>query len=306
MLPEARRARGLLFLEAASFKPLAIFRVGIALVLAIQAQVLWTHRDLLMNEFGPVPWILSDRLLDPLLPRISYLAAAFGVGGETLVTGLLAAHATSAMFLLLGLGTRWAALAAWLSYLPLLYSGNLYFYGIGSMLLIGIFYCVFLPVGREWSLDARLRGTPAGDAGVDASLSVAMLRIHLCIIYLAAGVSKAFGSQWWTGDAIWRAVSLPRFQQFDLSDLAAFPLALQAVALGAVLVQVVYPVLVWTRLRAAVVLATELMHVGIAIFLGLWLFSAVMIVFNMAAFGESLWKALRRWLGHERRGSVLG
>ncbi|MGE5615608.1 MAG: hypothetical protein ACM3X5_01710, partial [Bacillota bacterium] len=59
-------------------------------------------------------------------------------------------------------------------------------------------------------------------------------------------------------------------------------------------VQLAYPVLVWTRFRAAVVALVELLHLGIALFLGLWLFSAMMMIFNAAAFGEAMWRALRR------------
>jgi len=300
--PDRGGARRLLFLETASFKPLAIFRIGVALVLLVQAQVLWRYRDLLLDEFGPIPWVISDRLLDPLLPNISYFAAwlaPFGWSSGDVVTAFLAIHAMAATLLLVGLGTRAAAVAAWATYLPLRYAGHLYFYGIGGMLLIAVFYCVVLPVGREWSLDARLRRSrpPGEHDALDASLSVVVLRIHMCIVYLAAGVAKAVGDQWWTGDAIWRAISLPRFQQLDLLGLVQFPLLLQAATVGAVLVQLAYPVLVWTRLRAVIVLFAELLHVGIAVVMGLWLFSAVMMVFNIAAFGESIWKAVLRWTG---------
>jgi hypothetical protein len=307
--PDAKGARRLLFLEAASFKPLAIFRIGLAAVLLAQVQVLWRHRDLLLDEFGPVPWVISDRLLDPLLPRLSYVCnwlAPHGVSSEQVVTAFLAAHALGAALLLAGYRTRWAAVLAWATYLPIRYTGHLYFYGIGGLLLIGLFYCIFLPVGREWSLDARRRALrpPGDDDAMDASLSVVVLRIHMCIIYLAAGVAKSVGEQWWSGDAIWRAISLPRFQQLDLLGLAQFPWLLQAVTVGAVLVQVAYPVLVWTRLRALIVLFAELLHVAIAVIMGLWLFSAVMIVFNAAAFGESLWKAVRRWTGGSREAAA--
>jgi len=223
--------------------------------------------------------------------------APYGVGSGAVVTAFLAMHTIAAVLLAAGYRTRIAAIAAWATYLPLRYAGHLYFYGVGGMLLIGLFYCMFLPVGREWSLDSRREVERAKDAGdaLDASLSVAVLRIHMCIVYLAAGVSKSVGDQWWSGDAIWRALSLPRFQQFDLSQISAFPLVLQAATTGAVLVQLAYPVLVWTPLRAVIVLFVELLHLAIAVLLGLWLFSAVMIVFNVAAFGESLWKAFQRW-----------
>jgi hypothetical protein len=61
-------------------------------------------------------------------------------------------------------------------------------------------------------------------------------------------------------------------------------------------VQLVFPLLVWTRYRVAIVIAAELLHLGIAIFLGLWLFSGIMIVLNAAAFGESIWRTVAAWL----------
>ena len=300
--PSPEGAGGSLLLEASSFIPLAILRIGLAAILLAQAQVLWEYRELLLDEFGPVPWIISDRMLDPFLPRLSYLAAWLaptGISSKELVAGFLIAHGIGAALLLVGYCTRWAALLAWATYVVLRTTGHLYFYGIGGVLLIGLFYCIFLPVAREWSVDRLVearRRRPADDS-LDASLSVLVLRIHLCIIYLAAGLSKAVGEQWWSGDAVWRALSLPRFQQFETTQVFAYPALLQVAALGAFIVQLAYPVLVWTRLRAAIVLLTELMHLGIAIFLGLWMFSVVMIVFNLAAFGETLWRAGRRWSG---------
>src|SRR5690242_12757138 len=120
------RRGSFLFLEAASFKPLAIFRIGIAAVLLAQVQVLWRYRDLLMDEFGPVPWVLSDRLLDPLLPRLSYLTewlAPYGVSSWAVVTVFLAAHTVAAVLLAAGYRTRVSAIAAWATYLPLRYAG---------------------------------------------------------------------------------------------------------------------------------------------------------------------------------------
>ena len=301
--PDASRAWQALASDSASLKPLAALRIGLAAILLGQLLVLWEYRDLLLGEFGLVPWVIGDAMTDPLLPKLSHVAswlAPLGIDSRSVVGIVLLAHGAGAAFLLLGYKTRAAALVAWATYLPLKNSGFLFTYGLGALLLIGLFYCIFMPVGRQWSLDRRLASPDAPDpqgSGTGASLSILVLRIHLCIIYGAAGISKAFGEQWWSGDAVWRALSLPQFQQFDPAPILAYPLLLQVAAVGAVIVQVAYPVLVWTRLRALVVVLTELLHLGIAIALGLWLFSAVMIVFNAAAFGETLWKAARSRLG---------
>ena len=262
----------------------------------MQGAYLWAYRELLLYDNGLVSWQLSEWMMEPLLPHLSTFAALLaplGVTPEQATMLVLGAHLLAALGLALGLATRASALVAWLTHLALIGAGVAYTYGLGKVLVIALFYCVVMPVGREWSLDSRRRRVAAGE---DASLSVLVLRLHLCIMYAAAGISKAIGEQWWTGDAIFRALSLPQFQQFDPSPLGAYPLVLQALAIGSVVVQLLYPVLVWTRLRFAIVVLAELLHLGIAIFLGLWLFSGIMIVLNAAAFGESLWKTIRERL----------
>lgn len=284
-----------LLTEAASYKPLAILRIGAALILLWQGALTWSHRELLLDEFGLVAWSLGEQLIDPMMPRVSSVAAffaRFGLTSQQTVTVVMATHLFAAVGLLFGLKTRVCAFIAWITHLVLIGTGVAFTYGLGKLLVIALFYCLVMPVGREWSLDHRLRRSAGPAAGEDASLSVLVLRLHLCIIYAAAGISKSMGEQWWSGDAVWRALALPQFQQFDPSALLHFPWIIQAVSVTSVVVQLLYPVLAWTRLRFAIVVATELMHLGIAVFLGLWLFSGIMIVLNAAAFGESLWRTV--------------
>ena len=284
-----------LLTEAASYKPLAILRIGVALILLWQGALTWGHRELLLDELGLVAWWLGEQLIDPMMPRVSPIAAffaQFGLTSRQTVTLLMATHLVAATGLLFGIGTRASAFVAWITHLVLIGTGVAFTYGLGKLLVIALFYCLVMPVGREWSVDHRLRRSAGPVPGEDASLSVLVLRLHLCIIYAAAGISKAIGEQWWSGDAVWRALALPQFQQFDPSALLHFPLLIQALSVASVAVQLLYPVLVWTRFRFAIVVATELLHLGIAMFLGLWLFSGIMIVLNAAAFGESLWRTV--------------
>jgi Vitamin K-dependent gamma-carboxylase len=259
-----------------------------------QGAMLWDYRELLLDESGLVPWVLDEALIDPLMPRLSAIAALLapmGVSSRQTVTIAMGVHLLAATGLLVGFGTRACAFVAWITHLALIGTGEVYTYGLGKMLVIALFYCLVMPVGREWSVDRSMRRRAAGESrGDDATLSVLVLRLHLCIIYAAAGISKAVGGQWWSGEAVWRALSLPQFQQFDPSPLGAYPFVLQVLALGSVAVQLGYPVLVWTRLRVAIVILSELLHLGIAVFLGLWLFSGIMIALNAAAFGESIWQ----------------
>ena len=281
--------------DAAAYEPLAILRIGVAAVALLQALVLWPFRDLLLGEHGIVPWSINDLYVDPWVPTLADLAplgAVLGVSSDVVVTAVLALHIASALLLLLGWKTRFAATLAWATYLPLRHSTFFLTYGLGDILLATLLYCVFMPVGRAWSLDRWLQ-RQAPPPAQDAALSILVLRVHACTIYLGAGLSKLVGEQWWSGEAVWRALSLPQFQQFDPSPLLAFPLLPQAAALTAMLTQLLFPWLVWTRARVPVVVLTELIHFGIALFLGLWLFAAMMSVLQAAAFGQSVWRAVR-------------
>lgn len=282
--------------DAASFRPLAVLRIGLALLLLSQAALLLAYRDWLLDAEGLVAWPVAEQFLAPGLPAMGRLHALvgqpLGLGERGFANAVLGLHALGALLLLVGWRTRAAAVLAWLTFLPLKNTGAFAFYGVGGVMLIALFYCVVMPVGRAWSLDARrCPGAPV-DAG--AELYVLVLRLHVCIVYAAAGLSKAVGTQWWSGEAVWRALSLPDFAQFDAHVLAGWPLLLQLLSIGAMAVQLAYPLAVWTRLRVPVVVAVELLHLGIAVFLGLWMFSAMMMLLNAAAFGESVWKALRR------------
>ena len=271
-------------------------RMLVGAVLLVQAYVLWKYRDILVNPDGPLPWAISDTWIDPLLPKLSdvvSLFASMGLGAQAAIACVLALHAIASAFFMVGYRTRASAVVAWATFVLVKNSSFPYTYGVGAMLLIALFYSLFMPVAREWSLDRALKpASAAPDPPGDASMSVLMFRLHLCIIYVAAGFSKAVSEQWWSGEAIWRALSLPQFSQFDPQPLLAAPWLLVAISAVTIVSQVLYPVLVWTRLRVPIVVVAELMHVGIAVFLGLWLFSAMMIALNTAAWGQSLWRAL--------------
>jgi len=193
--PEAARAT--LASDSSRAEPLALFRIGIGLVALLQAMVLWAHRELLLGQFGLVPWIISEPMTDPWVPKLSHVAAIlepFGVGADASVALLLAVHALAAAALLVGWRTRTAAIATWLTYLPLKNTGFLFTYGLGSLLLIGLFYCILMPVGRAWSMDARAGRARDGDPEW-ISFSTIVLRVHFCIDNAAAGISKALGDQ---------------------------------------------------------------------------------------------------------------
>ena len=196
-----------------SARPLAGLRVGLPLLLLVH--LVWLSNDLLSlhGSRGIIPWELTDLLRDPWVPGLPTLAKAFlplGISAHTAIILLLSGYAGSLLALALGFHTRLSAFLAWGLHLSLVTSGFASFYGVDQLANTFLFYLFLFPSGRAWTFESR----PASSRR-EETIPVGCLRVmqvHLCVIYLAAGLDKAMGRQWWNGEAIWQAVSQPAFQ----------------------------------------------------------------------------------------------
>jgi hypothetical protein len=273
--------------QPASARPLAVFRIGLAAVLLMQAFTLASSILELYGNQGLVQWRIVDGAIAPGVPRLRWLAeglAPYGVSDAACVRGVFWVYVASLGFLLVGWRTRPAAVAAWLTHVMLNVSGNATIYGVDQFAHIALFYCVWMPVGATASVD-RLAGRESGATSTTARVALRVLQIHLCIVYLASGIEKASGIQWWNGEAIWRAMMRPDLGQFDVAWLAYTPWLARVGCWGTLAVELGYALLIWPRrTRMAMGLATVGMHAGIGVAMGLVSFSAVMMVLNVAAF----------------------
>jgi hypothetical protein len=274
----------------ASAKPLAVLRIGLAGLLLVQALALGGVVTELYGPRGIIPWsIVHDQAVQGM-PRLSWVVdalASHGVSADTCVRGVYLVYVGSLAGLLLGWHTRLSALVAWLTHLALMTSGNASIYGVDQFALIALFYCVCLPVGDALSADQTL-GRVSGAPSPGARLGLRLLQLHMCVVYLSSGIEKASGEQWWNGEAIWRALLCPTSALFDFGWLAWAPWLAVVLCWGTLAVELGYAFLIWPRrTRKLMLLATVGMHAGIALSMGLVMFSAVMIVLNLAAFGFS-------------------
>lgn len=278
------------FAEPARPDALGFFRVGVALAAAARVVLIWPYLLQLYGNFGFTQWALVEAQTDVWVPSVGKLCLAlqpYGVSSAACVYGVFTLYVLSLVCLALGLWTRAAAVCAWLLHCVTENSSGGSLYGADTMLHICLFYCAWMPVGDAFSLGRRLKGlTAAAEPSFMARLALRALQLHLCLIYLNTGLAKASGSQWRDGEAIWLAVMQPQFAVFDMSWLASFPVLALAACWFVLAVEIGYAVFVWpARTRAAWVAATVMLHAGIGVVMGLWLFSAVMVVMNVAAFG---------------------
>lgn len=264
-----------------SARPLAALRMGLSLLLLFH--LLWLSDDLLSlhGSRGIIPWELTDLLRDPWVPGLPTLAKAFvavGMSAHTAIIVLLSCYAGSLLALALGFHARISAFVAWGLHLSLMTSGFASFYGVDQISNTFLFYLVLFPSGRAWAFDSRREETiPVG--------CLRVMQFHLCVIYLAAGLEKAMGTQWWNGEAIWQAVTQPAFSTFDLTWLARYAWIPMLAGWGTLVVEMGYAFFIWPRrTRKAWAIATVGLHLGLGMFMGLVFFSSVMILLTCSLF----------------------
>jgi CubicO group peptidase (beta-lactamase class C family) len=254
-----------------SARPLAALRIGLALVLLIH--LAWISGDLLSLEGarGIIPWQLTDLLRAPGVPGVPTLAhplELLGIGEHTAVSLVLSLYAGSLVALALGFGIRVSAFLAWILHVSLVTSAFASYYGADQLANTFLFYLCIFPSRR--------------------TIPVACLRVmqlHLCVVYLAAGVDKALGRDWWNGEAIWQAVSQPSFRTLDLSSLANHPWIFVFAGWATLVVEIGYPFFIWPRRTRRLWAALAIgFHLGTLVFMGLVFFSSVMILLTISLF----------------------
>lgn len=273
--------------EPAGAEPLAFLRIGAAAILLLQARAIAPQFLDLYGQGGILQGALRDLLADSSLPGVRDLAAllqAHGINETTTLGSIGVFYLASLVALLLGFHTRLSATMAWLTHW-LLASGHVTSYGLDTFAGVFLFYLVWIPSGRAWSLDAA-SGRVSPGPSAEARWALRTLQLHLSIAYLACGVDKAMGAQWWNGDAIWRSVTLPLYAQYDLRWLAKAPWIATLSGWGTLVVECGYPIGMWVRrLRPYWLVAIIGLHLGILALMGLPLFALMMIVLSVSAFG---------------------
>src|SRR5262249_32918124 len=113
-----------------------------------------------------------------------------------------------------------------------------------------------------------------------------VLQVHLCIVYFIGGVAKFLANGWWDGSNLWRSLVRPPFNRVSSDLLVQFKYALPLLGISICLLEISYPLFIWLKRTCRIWLCCILaMHAAIGLMMGLYLFSLVMIVMNLAAFG---------------------
>ena len=187
---------------------------------------------------------------------------------------------------LLGLGGR-VVLAAHYVFLWSIYTQNVALLDGGDNLLMIVVpvllltrcYSRFrLPLPRVF----RMR-RPGSVAATLNNMGLLVIAGQICIVYLMSGLYKVQGQMWQDGTALYYILRVPEFYFPGVTELLFMSdFALVLGAYGTVLSAVFFPVMVlFRRGRLPAVLLMTTFHLGIAFFMGLTAFAAIMIACDL-------------------------
>jgi len=272
---------------------LSILRIGLGLQVLIYCMLLRTEWHALHSagDAGLIDRRLPEIILrtqSALIPQVDWLVKAGNAIGLSEAATLHLAWLLlvgAGVSLLAGFFSRAAAVLAWFIHLAAAKSGSLFAYGVDQFMTIGLFYLMLAPHPDRHSLDAKLFRRRPSDSRL-VGFFQRVLQLHLCVVYLFSGLSKALGTGWWDGSNLWRALTRPPFNQLPIEWLASASVLLIPAGLAVWMIELAYPVLIWpAKTRRLWLILTCAMHAAIALAMGMYLFGLVMIVLNVAAFG---------------------
>jgi hypothetical protein len=280
-----------LSLNKNTFLSLCVFRCGVAALTLIHILSLYNDYDTLYSSNGIIREEVNTLILDntPVLTihALTHWVAKYSQCQEAQAINLvLFVYITALIFIFLGFMTRFSALIAFLIHTALDNGATVLSYGYDSFTNNCLLYCILMPVGYYYSVDNFIFKRKNAEDTPLSRLSIRLLQIQLCTIYFMSGINKSFGSDWYNGECIWRAVMQPPLGKIDMSFLATFPFIAVSIGISVLIIEIFYPFFIhFTRIHKYFICIVILMHLSIAITLNLWFFAGIMIIWNIAAYG---------------------
>jgi len=308
----------------------AVLRIGYGLLYLVFLLREFPHRD---EIWGPgSPW--TPELARQLFDQTGWASIlTLSDSRPYFETCYALALVTSALFLL---GWRTRVVSVLFAVVVASFHARAIFMTDGgdNLILLMAIYLTLTACGRRWSLDARRtrRRASAGkgksnsaDSGADDlrhqlamsrrtltavlhNCGMFVIAAQVCFLYGSAGLYKVQGGSWGNGTALHYVLNLDLFRPWpELSLLADEHDVLIAVACYlTVLVQVAFPFVLFGRLKYPVLTVLLGMHLGIAVLMGLPLFSGAMIIADAAFLPDRFYRALGQRLRPVGRWAPVG
>ena len=202
--------------------------------------------------------------------------------------------------LMLGYFTRVASVLAFLLTVSYAHRATGALFGLDQINGFLALYLMVGPSGDAFSIDnwLRRRRNPKSEqsgevrSSVMANIAIRLMQLHLCIVYLFAGLGKLLGESWWDGTALWGAFANQEYQTLDMTWIVHSIVLVNVMTHVSLAWEVSYAALIWPRLTRPVMLLLAIpLHMGIALCMGMVTFGLIMLVANLAFVSPNLVRA---------------
>jgi|APTNR8051073442_1049403.scaffolds.fasta_scaffold01589_10 hypothetical protein len=294
-LDKASRPPLLLKLAGIDLRSLAAMRMGLAALVIVDGWTALLNAHAFYSDDGFLPRSLWPTMRDSMVNW-----SLHGLSGSTSWQVLLILLQIAAgVALLLGWRTTLATVLSWVLVCSLQNRNPVVLFGGDVVVRMLLFWSIFLPLGKRWSLDVRRKGGETLTANPFLSTTTLALLLQVCIIYWFTARLK-WGVEWTRdGTAVYYALSIDQFVKPLGLWLRNFP------ELGHWLTFVIWWVecigpfaafIPWRteRWRLATVATFWALHIGLGLCLRLGPFPAIMMVCWLPFLPGSFWDWLQR------------
>ena len=217
--------------------------------------------------------------------------------------------AFQSVFMLIGIGaglavilgwhTRWSMVLAWVLTVSLQNRNPVILYGGDAVLRMMTFWCLFMPMGACWSLDAKR--SPVQTSNPHLSMASLAALMQIAFIYCFGALLKT-GNDWTRdGTAVYNALMASQFVRTPGLWLLPHEDLCKFLTFGVWWLELLGPFIAFIPWRSAwwrilVILSMWLMHAGFATCLRIGYFGTIMMMIWLLFVPSLAWDALaKRW-----------
>lgn len=268
---------------------LSFFRVSIGLIILLQFLAVIEDFETLFSSSSIIPQDIMNVFTPDWLitfPKIVSFFQSLGIAESTTITITKVSFISLSAFIIIGFYSRVSAIILLFLQIALLKGSSFFAYGADFFTSMSLFYLILFPSDQNFSLRNLIFSKKT--RYISITQVKRLFQLHICIAYFFSGLDKGLGFNWWNGESIWKAIHLPysnRDLNIDFSWLAEHSYFLIIIGWSTILIEMCYPFFIWQKTTQKTWLfLTISMHLGIALVLNLYYFSAIMIIWNITNF----------------------
>lgn len=270
----------------------SLLRIGIAAIVLYRLLVHAADRGLLWGPRGVYPATLFARAAEG--------PSFFAVASPAAFDALYAIAVAAALLYLAGWQTRWTAVWLYVVVWSLVERNPFLVTGGDTLVRVMMPFLLLLDTGAYLSADSGWRRPrePAPLAGPVAALvhnvALGCVFVQLALFYGFAGIYKLLGETWRQGTAVYWTLRMPEFARPGSSDLlAAHGGVVAALSWSTLAFELSAPLLLWSRrTRWLFTLQAAVFHLAVAGAMGLVVFSAQALVFQLVLYDDATFRRL--------------